>query len=203
MNKTERTKWLKDVYDEAVAARMAYPELRFNPVIAAAQAALESNWGRSQLAVRANNIKGMKVSRDWQGKRIQLPTREQRPDGTIYETVADWKVYPSVQEAFRDYGALIERVYPQSAAVAEVPLAFLEGLTSGALKYATDLQYTSKVWSIVEQYGMLTWGDVYGLTEEEFLYNGYIIRLYGTPNEFGDMVIRNSRKHKTLHIRWE
>lgn len=203
MDKTERTKWLKDVYNEAVTARKTYPELRFNPVIAAAQAALESNWGRSQLAVRANNIKGMKVSRDWQGKRIQLPTREQRPDGTVYETTADWKVYPSVQEAFKDYGALIERVYPQAAAVADIPFAFLEALTSGALKYATDLQYTSKVWSIVEQYGMLTWEDVYGLTEEEFLYNGYIIRLYGIPNEFGDMIIRNSRKHKTLHIRWE
>ena len=34
---------------------------RFNPVIAAAQAALESNFGRSQLARMANNLKGVKA----------------------------------------------------------------------------------------------------------------------------------------------
>ena len=150
---TARTEFLHRALAAARAART--PALRFNPVIAAAQAALESNWGRSQLATRANNIKGVKAGRSWRGEVLELPTREQRPDGSWYTTVARWRVYRDWAHAFEDYGALIERVYPHAALVADDPRAFLEALVSGTLRYATDLDYVSKVWRIVEQFTML------------------------------------------------
>lgn len=144
----------EDFLHRALTAAAGDP--RFNPVIAAAQAALESNYGRSQLAVQANNLKGVKAGSSWPGPVLELPTREWREaDGTWYTTVARWRKYPNWQAAFRDYGGLIERVYPHAQEVAGDARAFLEALTSGALKYATDPDYTSKVWSIVKQYDLL------------------------------------------------
>lgn len=138
------------------ALKAAAGDPRFSPVIAAAQAALESNYGRSQLAVDANNLKGVKAGSSWPGPVLELPTREWREaDGTWYTTIARWRKYPNWQAAFRDYGDLIERVYPHAQAVAGDAQAFLEALTSGTLKYATDPDYTGKVWRIVQRYDLL------------------------------------------------
>ena len=141
----------------AFAAAQAAADASFNPIIAAAQAALESNWGRSQLATKANNLKGVKAGSRWKGEVLALPTREQRPDGTWYTYTANWRKYRDWQHALEDYGALIRRVYPHAVAVADNPRKFLEALVSGPLKYATDLNYVTKVWRIVEQYQMLDW----------------------------------------------
>lgn len=128
-----------------------------NPVIAAAQAALESNWGRSQLAREANNLKGVKAGSSWGGPVIELPTREWREaDGTWYTTVARWRKYADWKESFEDYGTLIARVYPVAASRAGDARAFLEALINGdKYAYATDPSYVEKVWSIVEQYDLL------------------------------------------------
>ena len=128
-----------------------------NPVIAAAQAALESNWGQSQLAREANNLKGVKAGSSWGGPVIELPTREWREaDGTWYTTVARWRKYADWKESFEDYGALIARVYPVAASRAEDARAFLEALIHGdRYSYATDPSYVEKVWAIVEQYNLL------------------------------------------------
>lgn len=124
--------------------------------IAVAQAALESGFGRSQLAREANNLGGVKAGSSWTGPVIELPTREYRAeDGTWYSTVARWRRYPDWASYFSDYGDLIQRVYPQSAAVKDDPRAFLEGLVSGHLKYATDPRYVEKVWTLVEQHDLL------------------------------------------------
>lgn len=134
------------------AAEHAHKEQPFfNPVIAAAQAALESNWGRSQLAQQANNLKGVKAGSSWRGDTIELPTREWREaDDTWYTTTARWRKYPNWAAAFLDYGDLIERVYPHAAAVADDATGFLDQLTARAYpKYATDPAYTAKVWSII------------------------------------------------------
>lgn len=127
-----------------------------NPVIAAAQAALESNWGQSQLAREANNLKGVKAGSSWGGPVIELPTREWREaDSTWYTTVARWRKYADWKESFEDYGALIARVYPVAASRADDARAFLEALIHGdRYSYATDPDYVAKVWSIVEQYDL-------------------------------------------------
>ena len=155
MTIVDREAFLRAAFAEAVKAARG----DFNPVIAAAQAALESNWGRSQLIRKANNLKGVKAGRSWRGPTIDLPTREQRPDGTWYVTTARWRKYRDWQHAFEDFGALMRRVYPHAVEVANDPRKFLEALVSGTLKYATDLNYVQKVWRIVEQFNMTTWGE--------------------------------------------
>lgn len=149
-----RQEFLDRALSEAQEAAKIMPT--FNPVIAAAQAALESNWGQSQLAIQANNLKGVKAGSSWGNATIELPTREWREaDNTWYTTVAKWRKYDSWAESFIDYGGLIRRVYPHAVAVKDDPKKFLIALTSERLKYATDPHYTEKVWGIVEQYGLL------------------------------------------------
>lgn len=128
-----------------------------NPVIAAAQAALESNWGQSQLAREANNFHGVKRGSSWSGDVLELPTQEwSETRQTFYTTVAKWRKYRDWQHAFADYGDLIARVYPHAAAAADDALKFLVELTARDYpKWATDPRYTEKVWSIVEQYDLL------------------------------------------------
>ena len=147
-----RQEFLRRALEAAVAARANGAPI--NPTIAAAQAALESNWGRSQLAAH-NNLKGVKAGRSWSGQTVELPTRE-FISGQWISTTATWRVYDSWEHAFADYGELIRRVYPQSAAVQDDARAFLEGLVSGRLKYATDPGYVAKVWAIVQQFGLPT-----------------------------------------------
>lgn len=125
-----------------------------NVPVAVAQAALESAFGRSGLARDANNLFGIKAGSSWDGPTLDLPTRE-FVDGQWIGTVATWRKYDELVDCFADYGELIARVYPQSAAAKGDPRAYLEGLTSGELKYATDPDYTNKVWSIVERYELL------------------------------------------------
>lgn len=150
-----REAFLKAALAAATQARAAGAPI--NPVIAAAQAALESNWGQSQLAREANNLKGVKAGSQWGGPVIELPTREWREaDGTWYTTVARWRKYADWAEAFEDYGNLIKRVYPVAASRAEDARAFLEALIHGdRYSYATDRDYVAKVWAIVEQYNLL------------------------------------------------
>lgn len=124
--------------------------------VAVAQAILESNWGRSQLAREANNLKGVKAGSSWRGDVLELPTKEYRAaDDTWYTTVARWRKYPSWAEAFKDYGSLIARVYPHAAAVADDPREFLEQLTDREYpRYATDPRYTDKVWSLIKAFNL-------------------------------------------------
>lgn len=153
--RAEREAFLQQALTAAREARSTNKH-RFCPIIAAAQAALESNWGRSRLATEANNLKGVKAGSSWKIPVIELPTQEQRPDGSWYTTIARWRKYDSWAHAFEDYGALIERLYAHAAEVADDPRAFLEQLVAKDYpKYATDLAYVAKVWGIVEQYDML------------------------------------------------
>lgn len=148
-----RDEFLRGALEAARTARANGAPI--NPSVAAAQAALESGWGRSQLARKYNNLKGVKAGSSWAGKTVELPTREVL-NGQWVTTTAIWRVYDSWEHAFADYGELIRRVYPHAAEVADDAKAFLEALTSGRLKYATDPNYTQKIWRIIRDYGLPT-----------------------------------------------
>ena len=133
------------------------------PEIAAAQAALESRYGRSLLARRANNLFGIKAGRTWQGPTINLLTREFDPETGWRAVVARWRKYPSWQACFEDYGRIIARLpwYADAAEAARRGDArgFLKGLLArpevGEPGWATDPDYEAKVLAIAEAWGLL------------------------------------------------
>lgn len=82
------------------------------PGYVAAEAALESRYGQSGLAVRANNLFGMKQHKGTPlDETLALPTKEYI-DGQWISTVAHWMRYPDWEACLRDRQATLTRLAP-------------------------------------------------------------------------------------------
>lgn len=152
MNKQE---FIDSVFNAAVIVARTH---RINPAIATAQAALESAFGKSELAAKYNNLFGMKDNSRWDGEVVVLQTSEWSASRGWYKTPARWPVFKDWQESLKHYALMIEALpwYADSAANADDPEAYLKGLINrDEPAYATDPNYFNKVWAIVEQYGLL------------------------------------------------
>jgi flagellum-specific peptidoglycan hydrolase FlgJ len=128
------------------------------PVILAI-AGLESNWGKSELAVNANNHFGIKAKVDRPAPSYCKLTYEYE-GWLVYTTQACFRSYPLISESYYDFGdfVLTRKNYSQ---VRNLPSwnyrAWLDGLREGG--YATDPAYTDKVLRIIWRY------HLYELTE--------------------------------------
>jgi|SRR5581483_2737110 len=79
------------------------------PEMAACEAALESNYGRSLLAQKDNNLFGMKQHKHPIYGTHSLPTREFLKGQWVVVT-ADWVSYPNWQTCFEDRMATLKRL---------------------------------------------------------------------------------------------
>ncbi|MBA1392563.1 N-acetylmuramidase [Lactobacillus sp. XV13L] len=89
------------------AAKQAQKEAKkygLYPSVMIAQAIVESDWGRSGLAVNANNLFGMKADDKWTGETYSAKTREETKKGKSYYVIAKFRKYPTFQESFDDNG---------------------------------------------------------------------------------------------------
>ena len=116
--------------------------------ITVAQAALESAWGDSRLALDAHNYFGIKARPG--RETIALPTHEFAA-GEQVATVARFTRYPSLLECFRDRDEMILTlsVYADARAAAADPVAFIRAL---AKHWATDPRYADKVLDLYHGY---------------------------------------------------
>lgn len=121
----------------------------FNTAVVIAQAALESNWGNSGLAVKANNLFGIKAGRSWTGHTLDLPTKEWSKAKGWYKTVARWCSWPTWSDCIIYYSGMLQRLSWFRDALAHLDNAdkFLEALLpeDGQPGWATDPKYFSKV----------------------------------------------------------
>ncbi len=100
-------------YIGAVAAK----DMRESGILAsvtAAQAILESGYGKSELALQALNLGGMKArlsgntwASEWDGTVYQKWTAEQLEDGSYMPVLADFRSYPSVAAYIADHSAYL------------------------------------------------------------------------------------------------
>src|SRR3972149_9606571 len=129
MSSSPRAEFIRRALEAADRARAEGAPIV--PEIAAAQAALESRYGESRLAIEANNLFGIKAGRRWQGPVLVLPTTEY-VDGRLVGMAARWRSYASWEECPRDYGNLLEILpwFADAAAAARRgdTLGFLDGL---------------------------------------------------------------------------
>ncbi len=90
------------------AARCAH---HIFPEYAACEAALESGWGRSKLAVEANNLFGQKQSHPAVAgtETITMPTREYLHDHWM-TVLANWTKFPGLAECFAARMELLQRL---------------------------------------------------------------------------------------------
>ena len=144
-----RLDFINSIKDGAIET---YKEYGVLPSLTLAQAVLETGWGKSKIG---NNIFGIKAGSSWTGKTINCETGEQNPDGSRYTTNADFRDYDSISDSIKDHGKLLtnERYQPviNSSNYKEACVAVRE------CGYATSLNYSSDLISIIEDYGLDQW----------------------------------------------
>ena len=135
--------------------------------VSLAQFILESGYGKSELAQKANNVFGMKKSlsgnswsgSSWDGKSIYTKkTKEQNPDGSYVTITADFRKYPCIEDSIADHSAYLLGAKSGSG----LRYAGLKGckdykkavqiIKDG--RYATSLTYVEKLCSIIERWNL-------------------------------------------------
>lgn len=136
----------------------------FNKTVLFAQAALESNWGNSELAVKANNLFGIKTGSGWLGESIRLQSREWNDQTGWYLEESSWRKYQNWTECIMDYAAIIGRVswFQDAIRFIDTPSLYLNALLAEGTQpgWATDPHYTRKIIKIaamLEAYGGPKW----------------------------------------------
>ena len=115
-----------------------------------AQAIDESGWGQSALAIRDNNLFGIKGAGP--AGSDMLPTQEFE-NGQWVTVNAGFRVYHNVAESIADHGELLATgpSYQRAMADRNLPDAFATDLTG---IYATDPQYGSNLIAIMRLYNL-------------------------------------------------
>lgn len=135
-------------------ARNGWGKYKILPSISIAQAILESNWGRSELAEKANNLFGIKG--DHNGESYTVATKE-FVDGKFITVEAAFRKYPSWNESIEDHGQFFTSTnwrkdnYKKVVGETNYRTAALELSKSG---YATDPNYAKKLTDLIEAHNL-------------------------------------------------
>jgi flagellar protein FlgJ len=147
----ERARFISQLWP---AAEQAAQQLGVHPVSLIAQAALESNWGKSVPrgadGASSNNLFGIKAGGAWSGAAVTSTTQEYQ-GGSARPTSAAFRAYAEPAASLRDYVALRTTSPRYSAALgsgASVE-SFAAALQRGG--YATDPDYARKVAAVAGQ----------------------------------------------------
>ena len=159
MSQTEFVDWI---------GQLAAEDMKTSGILAsvtAAQSILESGYGKSELALNALNLGGMKAELSgntwpskWDGKTYTKDTAEQEPDSTYITIKADFRAYPSVAAYLADHSAYLtgakdgEKLrYAGIVGCKDYRKAF-QGLKDGG--YATSRDYVDKLCAVVEKWNL-------------------------------------------------
>jgi peptidoglycan hydrolase FlgJ len=132
-------------------AQQAAKQLGVSPVSLVAQAALETNWGRSMPRTAggstSNNLFGIKAGASWGGSSVQNTTQEY-DSGTATAVKAQFRSYSSAGQCFQDYVSLLQSNprYASALGTGNDTQAFGTALQNGG--YATDPAYASKLGAV-------------------------------------------------------
>ena len=97
-----------------------------------AQAAIESNWGRSVLSSRYNNFFGIKAGKSWKGKTVNN---------------SNFRVYDSLAESIRDRNRLLRMPRYKAVEAAATPREQAEAIKSAG--YCTATNYVSSIMATI------------------------------------------------------
>ena len=135
--------------------------------ISGAQAILESNWGKSTLALQANNLFGIKG--DYNGASFTIETKD-FVDGVVKYVTSTFRKYPSWSESVADHSAFFSssewRKEKYSAVIGETDYKKAAGALYAA-GYATDPDYAAKLIKLIETNDLQQWDVPETETEEE------------------------------------
>lgn len=158
-----------------------YKKTKVLPSLIIAQAILESGWGESALAVKANNLFGIKAGSSWTGKTYNVNTQEYYDGKTAVIVSAYFRVYDNWLDSISDHSNLLQNPrYKSVLSATNYKEACEEVYKAG---YATDPYYTSKLISLVQNYGL----DEYDKeAKKETITNVTISELYRVRKSWND-----------------
>lgn len=148
--------------------RLASIDMQTSGILAsvtAAQSILESGYGKSELALQALNLGGMKAELSgntwasaWDGRTYIKDTAEQRADGSYYTVTAAFRAYPSVAAYLADHSAYLAGAregdnlrYAGIVGCRDYRRAF-EIIKDG--DYATSKDYVNNLCNVVERWNL-------------------------------------------------
>lgn len=124
------------------------------PSLFMAQAILESGNGTSSLASKYNNHFGIKASKDWKGKVIDMKTREVFDGKDVY--IKDgFRWYDNPNDSFKDRADFLKknpRYTKYGVFTAKTPEEQADALQRAG--YATDPNYASTLKWIINKYNL-------------------------------------------------
>ena len=107
-----------------------------------AQAALESNWGRSALSAKYNNYFGIKAGKSWKGKSVNLKTGEVF-NGKNVTINSNFRVYDNLVASIRDRNRLLRTARYATVEPATTPRAQAEAIKASG--YCTATNYVESI----------------------------------------------------------
>ena len=121
------------------------------PSLTIAQSILESGWGESELAVKANNLFGIKADARWSGKVYSTETKEYYDSSNTPTTITtNFRAYDNWEGGIKDHSEFLQADrYSKVINAKDYKTACEEGYKAG---YATDPNYTSKLIKLIEDY---------------------------------------------------
>jgi len=116
-----------------------------NPILILAQAYLESGAGKSSLATKYNNFFGVKATKSWTGKTVNLRTREMDKQGKEFFITAPFRVYNSPYDSFIEQIKFLKNNsrYKNAGLFSFPDNIDKQAETLQKAGYATDINYAS------------------------------------------------------------
>lgn len=123
------------------------------PVMAACEAALESGWGKSGLAIAGRNLLGMKAHHGTAIDQILKMNTREYVEGEYVTIVAEFMNYPDWAACFVDRMATLTRLSPtirsyRMALEADDPISYVRAVS---LAWSTDPDRADKVIAIYNE----------------------------------------------------
>jgi len=128
-------------------------KLNLDPKLLAAQAALETGWGKLILKDSSGrssyNLFNIKTNKSWQKDSLDLPVTEYIESRPVLKN-ASFKMYKNYSESIEDYCNTItnNKRYEKALAVSSNPEAFMQELAKAG--FATDIKYPEKVLQVYQ-----------------------------------------------------
>jgi hypothetical protein len=148
-----------------------------------AQGMIESDMGRSPLALEANNHFGIKCGKDWQGTTYYKHDDDKDSTGTIIESC--FRAYAIAEESFKAHSTFLTSPGKRSryGFLFSLPSTDYEGWANGLKMagYATDPSYPSKLTKVINLYKL-------------HQYDEEIIRVAPVESQWVEEVIKSNKK---------
>lgn len=152
-----------------------------SPIIA--QACIESAFGTSSLGYKYHNYFGMKCGSSWNGKSVNLKTKEEYKVGVLTTIKDNFRVFDNMADGVAGYFDFINTKRYANLKDARTPKEYLETIKADG--YATSSTYVQTNMNCIEKYGLTKYDNFTGKPSKPItpkLISDVIDRKYGDGN---------------------